>query len=128
MAKDIGLKFNESTSSFTIIDQKNSVIPQELQSAITLLFLSQESILRGSFDGIYNIVGKFNNDTKEEIEMELADISFNLTKSLQDTYPYVKNTQFSVDIDDNYINIDLTVNTQEDSMKTTVYSNLQVTS
>jgi hypothetical protein len=122
MIRDIGLKLNTETSTFDIVNQKDCDMGSELQSAITLLFLSPISDLRGSFDGIYSIVGSFNNNTQEDLKLELASISFNLTKSLKELYPYIDNTQFSVDINGSSINIDLTINTQNETMTTTIYS------
>lgn len=120
MARDIGLKLDVATSEFNIVNKP--VMPEELQAAIVILFFSKDNKARGTFDGIYNLIGTFNNNTLDAIELELTSISFSLTESLRETYPNVNSTNFEVSIDNSTLTITLTIVTNTNIITDTIYS------
>lgn len=119
MGRDIGLRLSPTGNSFDIVNQDPS-IPEELQAAITLLFFSNDFNMRGNFNGLYNLVG--NSNAVQSIELDLADISFKLTEALKETYPHIASTRFEVTINGSYINVQLTINTDKESITDLIYS------
>lgn len=119
MGRDIGLRLSPTGNSFDIVNQDPS-IPEELQAAITLLFFSNDFNMRGNFNGLYNLVG--NSNAVQSIELDLADISFKLTEALKEIYPHIISTRFEVTINGSYINIQLIINTDKESITDLIYS------
>lgn len=120
--KDIGLKLDSTGGSFSIINQADSDIHPLLQAAVTLLFFSQDTVLRREFDGIYHIVGQSNNNINNSLDMELAALSFELTDILKQEYPEVIKTEFEIFIDGYAINIILNIQTTEELISGIIYA------
>lgn len=120
MVRDINLDLSEDAKSFSIVNK--SQIHPLARAAITLLFFSPDSEMRQSFSGLYHIIGKYNDNSIDEIDMDLAAMSFSLTEYLQQSYPEVLSTSFDIKTNQYSIDIILTIVTADETISQNLYN------
>lgn len=119
--KDIGLKLDDN-SMFNIINYKESTIHPILQAAITLIFFTNDTEFRSEYNGLYHLVGQANNNIINDLDLDLAHMSFAITEALQQTYPEVIKTEFETVIEGSTLSIDLDITITNEVLSTTIYT------
>lgn len=119
--KDISFRL-DNNSVFNIINYKENNIHPILQAAITLIFFTKDEEFRSEYGGIYHLIGGANSNIQDDLELDLAHMSFAITEALQQTYPEVSKTDFIVTIQDSTLTIDLNITVSDGVLTSTIYT------
>lgn len=119
--KDISLQLDDN-SMFNIIGYKQNTLHPILQAAVTIIFFTNNEEFRSEYNGLYHLVGQANNNILNDLDLDLAHMSFAVLDALKETYPEVLKVEFIPEIEGNKLVISINITTTDDYLTTIIYN------